>query len=237
MAARKNTTPVDPFSEDEAQTETTAPAENPWDDDTASYEPEVPPADQKTPAGRAKAAQIATGEIPNPNQKKEGVVTDAEGKVVVTLKAGAAYDAPWIVIHASSLEDAEAQLRNQALKTLMDLTARAATHFGTQFNPTPKKTGPTPPSNSGGGNGGGQQRQSNWGNGGGNRNQGGGNRGGGNWGNKGGGGKRTVNAGDPAPNCDHGEMYYEDGTSKRGNYYEIYKCPQNVCDGVFVNNR
>lgn len=235
MAARKTTAPADPFSEDEAQTETAAPVENPWDDDTASYEPNVPPAEQKTEAGRREAVKRATGQtIP----KKEGIVTDAEGKVVVVLKAGTAYDAPWITIHAASLDDAEAQLRDQTLKTLMDLTGRAATHFATQFNPAPKKTGPTPPSNSGGGNGGGQQRQSNWGNGGGNRNQGGGNRGGGNWGNKGGGGRRTVNPGDPAPSCDHGEMIYKDGTSKAsGKYYELFRCPDEVCDAVFVNNR
>ncbi|BCP36420.1 hypothetical protein MINTMi198_17900 [Mycobacterium intracellulare M.i.198] len=51
-----------------------------------------------------------------------------DGKVVVTLKGGSGYDAPWIVVHASSAEDAESQL-DEKMVSLMAKTKKAARHF------------------------------------------------------------------------------------------------------------
>jgi hypothetical protein len=55
--------------------------------------------------------------------------TTSDGKVVVTLKGGGGFDAPWIVIHASCLEDALAQLADDKLRELMDRVKRAALYF------------------------------------------------------------------------------------------------------------
>lgn len=57
------------------------------------------------------------------------VVPQADGKVVVTLKGGTAYDAPWIVIHAANVGDALTQLQDQYLKNLIDRTAEVGQYF------------------------------------------------------------------------------------------------------------
>jgi hypothetical protein len=62
--------------------------------------------------------------------KKEGG-GDREG-VTVTLKGGAGFDAPWIVIHAGDVTDAYEQLSGDnaaVLSKLMDRTRNAASHF------------------------------------------------------------------------------------------------------------
>lgn len=61
-----------------------------------------------------------------------------EGKVVLTLKGGAGFDAPWIVIHATSLEDAYEQVSGEnagLLAKVMERTAAAAKHFTTFKQP------------------------------------------------------------------------------------------------------
>ena len=60
--------------------------------------------------------------------------SDREG-VTVTLKGGAGFDAPWIVIHAGDLEDAYEQVSGDnagLLVKLMEQTAKAAQHFSGQ---------------------------------------------------------------------------------------------------------
>lgn len=57
--------------------------------------------------------------------------SDREG-VTVTLKGGSGFDAPWIVIHASDLEDAYDQVSGEnasLLAKLMEKTAAAGKHF------------------------------------------------------------------------------------------------------------
>ncbi len=57
--------------------------------------------------------------------------SDREG-VTVTLKGGAGFDAPWIVIHAADLEDAYEQVSGDnatLLAKLMDRAKAAAKHF------------------------------------------------------------------------------------------------------------
>lgn len=55
-----------------------------------------------------------------------------DGKVVLTLKGGAGFDAPWIVIHATDLEDAYDQVSGEnasLLAKVMESTRKAANHF------------------------------------------------------------------------------------------------------------
>ncbi|GAB4584449.1 hypothetical protein [Nocardia sp. IFM 10818] len=75
-----------------------------------------------------------------------------DGKVVLTFKGGAGYDAPWVVIHAADLQDAYNQVsaENAALlASVMQETQRAGQYFSGLGGSAPK----------GGTGGGGQQRQ------------------------------------------------------------------------------
>jgi len=56
---------------------------------------------------------------------------NSEGKVVVTLKGGSAFDAPWVVIHADDAADAMAQLDDTMAK-LMQKVATVAKYFHSQ---------------------------------------------------------------------------------------------------------
>lgn len=60
---------------------------------------------------------------------KPTVTPTEDGKVVVTLKGGRDYDAPWIVIHAADVEDANVQLSDPELKPLIEQTAKVAKFF------------------------------------------------------------------------------------------------------------
>jgi len=53
----------------------------------------------------------------------------SEGKVVVTLKGGAGYDAPWIVVHADSVDDAYHQVNSNMMLELMRVTQLAGADF------------------------------------------------------------------------------------------------------------
>lgn len=53
----------------------------------------------------------------------------SEGKVVVTLKGGTGFDAPWIVLHADDAADALGQL-DETMIALMERAQKAAKHFG-----------------------------------------------------------------------------------------------------------
>lgn len=86
-------------------------------------EPAETPAPKKTTAKKAAATK-----------KKETVtVTEAgEGKVTATLKGGAGFDAPWIVIHGDSVADVYEQFDGEnaaLLADLMEKVANAGKHF------------------------------------------------------------------------------------------------------------
>jgi hypothetical protein len=51
-------------------------------------------------------------------------VGPSEGKVVLTFKGGTSFDAPWIVIHAASLQDAYNQVTHDNAVKLSDLMDR-----------------------------------------------------------------------------------------------------------------
>lgn len=54
---------------------------------------------------------------------------DGEGKIVLTYKEGAGFDSSWTVVHANSVEDAKAILKDPEFKELLDLSKKAAAYF------------------------------------------------------------------------------------------------------------
>jgi hypothetical protein len=57
---------------------------------------------------------------------------DRDG-IVVTSKAGAGFEVPWIVLHATDIKDAIEQLNSDEYTELMDLTSRKAKEFTKAF--------------------------------------------------------------------------------------------------------
>ena len=78
-------------------------------------------------------AETVTEPATTSNDKKENtnvtVVNQTEGKLTITLKGGAGFDAPWIVIYADDAADGLAQMQDENLKKLMDIVKRAGQHF------------------------------------------------------------------------------------------------------------
>ncbi|OHT67808.1 hypothetical protein BKG67_23130 [Mycobacteroides chelonae] len=109
-------TQPDPFapSADEPQTappQAPATPDDPWS---------APPQGFATPEPPAQAPAVKT------------VAPSEDGKVVLTFKGGTGYDAPWIVIHATSLEDAHDQVTGEnanLLAKVMTQTQNAGSHF------------------------------------------------------------------------------------------------------------
>lgn len=63
--------------------------------------------------------------------KKENtsMTADSQNKIVVTLKGGAGYDAPWVVVHADDSAEALAILNDPSTKELLETTKKAGAHF------------------------------------------------------------------------------------------------------------
>jgi hypothetical protein len=75
------------------------------------------------PAKKAPAKKVAA-------TKKENTLS--ESKVTITLKGGSAYEAPWVVIHADDLNDANDQVSGENAAVLADLLSKvqkAGEHF------------------------------------------------------------------------------------------------------------
>ncbi|QIS16445.1 hypothetical protein [Nocardia arthritidis] len=83
----------------------------------------------------AGASTAATGNHKAPSNTPNSIVT-AESKVVVTLKGGPGYEAPWIVHHADSIEEAEALVKGSV--ELMRMTQLAAQKFA-EYAPSSNK--------------------------------------------------------------------------------------------------
>lgn len=87
----------------------------------------------------SKAAEDTTEEAPKQESPKETTTTknkenvtmaeNTEGKIVVTLKGGKGYEAPWIVIHANDVAEANAQLNDEGLADLIKQTKKVAEFF------------------------------------------------------------------------------------------------------------
>lgn len=73
---------------------------------------------------------------------------DRDG-MVVTVKAGTGFDAPWLVLHADSVEDAISKMQDDSWDELADLTARKAKAFAATFS-GPKAAPKAPVASSGG---------------------------------------------------------------------------------------
>jgi len=66
------------------------------------------------------------------------VAAPQEGKVTVTLKGGAGFNAPWVVIHGSTVNDALGQLSDTELPALLEKAQKASKYFGDKAEtPTP----------------------------------------------------------------------------------------------------
>lgn len=89
------------------------------------------------------------------DNKEKATVAEAQDKIVITLKGGAGYDAPWVVIHADDIAAAKQTLADEELKEVIDLAKKAGTYFagGNPSAPKGKPAGatqapgntPTPP--------------------------------------------------------------------------------------------
>lgn len=124
-------TVTDPFA-DEVVAEADA-------EDTAVFDAPPPEAPKKAPAKKA---------APKPT-----VATDSEGKITVTLKGGAGFDAPWIVVHAADISDAYMQFQGDNAALLVELMSKvkkAASFFsggsgGNAARPAPQQAQEAPP--------------------------------------------------------------------------------------------
>ncbi|AVJ51401.1 hypothetical protein SEA_CIAO_47 [Mycobacterium phage Ciao] len=75
-------------------------------------------------------------------------VAPGEGKIVTTLKGGRDFDAPWIVIHASSVEESDALL-DAKFKDYMDKVKKVAAAFAGGSAAAPSAPAPSRPAVSG----------------------------------------------------------------------------------------
>lgn len=92
----------------------------------------------------------APDDAPTPESTSPVAVLDRPAgdgnKVRVTLKGGSGFDAPWVTIDGTSVEDALDQLsKDETLKDLVDKTAKVGSYFA--------RTGPAAPARGGGGGG------------------------------------------------------------------------------------
>lgn len=71
-----------------------------------------------------------------PAVTKTLVSDNGEGKIVLTYKEGAGFDSSWTVVHANSVEDAKAILKDPEFKELLDLSKKAAAYFRGGSTPT-----------------------------------------------------------------------------------------------------
>jgi hypothetical protein len=77
-------------------------------DDAAVFDAPAPEAPKKTPAKKAAPRPESSG----------------EGKLTVTFKGGAGFDAPWIVLHAADISDAYEQLSGDYAALLVELMGK-----------------------------------------------------------------------------------------------------------------
>lgn len=79
------------------------------------------PADTEAPA--------EVQEEPKTVVVKTAAVGAGEGKIVLTYKEGAGYDASWTVVHAESVADANAILADPSFKELLERSKKVAAFF------------------------------------------------------------------------------------------------------------
>lgn len=104
------------------------------DDPFAPKTEEAPAVRGKFPDNPVSADAIRLAELQSDN------------KVVVTLKGGASFSDPWIVIHANSVEDADSQM-DAKLAALMEKTQKVAKKFVELGGGSAPTAAPAPTSN------------------------------------------------------------------------------------------
>lgn len=84
-------------------------------------------AQQPEPAETPKPKSVGTVSV----DVKPNLLPLDNGSVTMTFKGGAGFEAPWIVIHATDLEDAHRQVSEEAalLASLMERVQKAGAHF------------------------------------------------------------------------------------------------------------
>ena len=177
------------------------------------------------PADEAQAAPAAPNSGPweetapapapaaAPAAKPAPIVVGSEGgKVTVTLKGGTSFDKPWVVIHAEDIPDALDNLKHPSIKELLFAAQKAGQFFVGQGS------GAAAPGPQNGNQGAVQPQQLPTG-----QPQG-----------------STERPSDvPAQYCDHGEMVWKSGFSKKnGKAWKAHMCraPQGAvqCEPKFV---
>jgi uncharacterized membrane protein YgcG len=144
--------------------------------------------------------------------------------ITVTVKAGPGYDAPWIVIHATDADHADAMIQEAQRVRLTESVGNLHNEFAA-IELLKRELGATEVK------GNGRSYGSSGGSGGGNRSYGGGG------GNGGGGGGAAAPSGPPpnhdlATECRHGEKNYVSGISQKTNKpWFGFDCPQNYKQG------
>lgn len=83
---------------------------------------------EAAPAPVAEAPEPAPAPVATAPAGAPVVVPSDADKIVVTLKGGAGFEAPWIVIHASSIAEADSLLSGD-MANLMTKVSNAAAHF------------------------------------------------------------------------------------------------------------
>lgn len=77
---------------------------------------DAPPAEAPAPKKAAPKKAVAKAD-------------NDEGKIVLTFKEGAGFDASWTVVHANNVEEAKGILLDREFKELLDLQKKAASYF------------------------------------------------------------------------------------------------------------
>lgn len=86
---------------------------------------------------------------PTEDKKKTPPAVETDGKVVMTFKGGAGYDAPWVVIHAAGLQEAHDFVTGDNASLLADVMTRvqsAGRHFASLSPAASKGAGAPAPS-------------------------------------------------------------------------------------------
>ena len=77
----------------------------------------------------AEAVTTPTDTDPKENKPSMTTSSDSQNNLTVTLKGGSGFDAPWIVIHAGTPQDAIDVLNTESMKQLTELTQKVAGKF------------------------------------------------------------------------------------------------------------
>lgn len=76
--------------------------------------------------------------------KEKNLTTSENGKIVTTLKGGPGFDAPWIVVHTDTVDEAIAILKEGSFDDLVKATSEASDKFNGGQKPPAQRQGGAP---------------------------------------------------------------------------------------------